>query len=102
MSGISFLDFVNRRDKSETLKIKKWKLMDSSNKQTNKAVMSWVPVIVAIGRQRSEIRGIAVPGQPRQKKKKKSDPISKIPNTKKAWWSGSSGRVPSCQASVRL
>jgi hypothetical protein len=39
----------------------------------------------------AEIRRIAVRGLPRQQKQ---DLISKIPNAKKDWWSGSSDREP--------
>jgi hypothetical protein len=38
-----------------------------------------------------------------KKKKKKKDPISKISNTKKGWWSGSSGKsLPSKCEALRL
>jgi hypothetical protein len=43
-------------------------------------------VILAI--QEAEIRKMEVQGLPRISSR---DPISKIPNTKKGWWSGSSG-----------
>jgi hypothetical protein len=54
-----------------------------------------MPVILVI--QEAEIRRIVVQSQSwakKKKKKKKQDPIPKIPNTKKGWFSGSSGTVP--------
>jgi hypothetical protein len=57
-------------------------------KGKNKAQCQWLTSVI-LATQQAEIRRIEVRSQPPAKKLILGNPISKIPNMKKGWWSGS-------------